>query len=534
MTRKSNLIQAATVAVAAMILMGCYDLEARSSQQIAAEAVECMMNNDPDVGLGLLLVGGKDGYATLLEQTMTKDQLASFRDEECNQLARSTQPATKVVKTYPVNTGIMLPTLTAPEGTAIAMGKPLIVGAQTTKEAKADQTGNKPAISTPAPRPDPTSTPQPPIPPAHRQLEFTVNPQEWDSTYIGDRNHARRYWSETIRNSPDISYQNYQLKDNNGQSWTIQSIFATEKIKKSIGPDTAEYNISLTSHTGVRAQFAGYTLSITPTYGKASGGSIWNPLQDQGAPGHTRFAATTTGVPNGPIRIRIWDSNEPTLNLPEPTRTPTPWRTAIPTSIPAPIATPIPTTTPIPTPTPAPTPPPTRTPTPAPEPTPPSGHPPQPVLETFDNSHWKEYTVLFPTGWTVKPGVELTTFSSPDGRQVMEIGRQPLQKNSSLIRFTEEYRQEILKQASGWDHFTEKSALGGSIPAGNAVIITFDRREAPSNCMEDGITYLLRSKFFPKRSITYSVTSTICQTDPPTWKTLRQKMIDSFTEVPND
>ena len=455
MTRNFNLIQVAMVAVAAMFLMGCYDLEARSRQQIAAEAVECMMNNDPEVGLGLLFVGGKDGYATLLEQTMTKDQLAAFRDEECNQPARSTQPATKVVKTYPADTGIMLSTLTAPEGTAIAMGKPVIVGAQATKEAKANQTGNKPAISTPVPRPDPTSTPQPPIPPEHKQLEFTVNPQEWDSTYIGHRNHARRYWSETIRNSPDISYQNYQLKDNNGRSWTVQSIFATEKVEKSIGPDTAEYNIYLTSQTEATAKFTGYSLSITPAHGKAAG-STWNPLQDQGKPGHTRFAATTTEAPNGPIRIRIWDSNEPTLNLPKPTPILAPRFAPIPTTIPTPTHTPTHAHTHTPTPTPTPTP--LTTPTPAPAPTP--GPPPEPVLELFDNSPWKEYTVLFPTGWTVTPSLELTTFTSPDGRQVMEIARQLIQHDSSLGGFADAYRQEFFKQVPQWDHFTEKSARG--------------------------------------------------------------------------
>ena len=208
------------------------------------------------------------------------------------------------------------------------------------------------------------------------------------------------------------------------------------------------------------------------------------------------------------IEIRIWDTFEPSLQSP----TPTPISKSAPTPPTAPEPTPKPT----------------------PESTPTSGPPPQPALETFDNLDWKEYTVLFPTGWTVRPGVELTTFSSPDGRQVMEIGRQLLQHNSSLIGFTEEYRQELFKQASGWDHFTEKSASGGFIPAGNAVISTFDRRKAPSDCMEDGITYLLRSKYFPKRSMGYSVTSTICQTDLPTWETLRQKMIDSFTEIPTD
>ena len=199
---------------------------------------------------------------------------------------------------------------------------------------------------------------------------------------------------------------------------------------------------------------------------------------------------------------------------PSSTVTPTP----IPTQVPTPAPTPAPTPTPTPTPTAAPTPIPTPTPVPA------------PVLELFDNSAWKEYTVLFPTGWTVQPGLELTTFTSPDGRQAMEIGRHPVQHDAFVGGFADEYRQEILKQAPGWDHFTEKSVRGEFLPAGNAVIATFDRRKTPESCMEDGITYLLRSRFFPKRSMGYSVTVTLCQEDLEKWGEIRDRMMASFTE----
>ena len=115
MMRNSNLIQAAMVTVAAMFLMGCYNIEARSNQQIAEEAIECMMNNDPEAGLGILFVGGKDAYATMLEQTMTKDQLAAFRDENCNQPIRVQQPAAKVVKDIGGNVSQQTPQVIPPQ-----------------------------------------------------------------------------------------------------------------------------------------------------------------------------------------------------------------------------------------------------------------------------------------------------------------------------------------------------------------------------------------------------------------------------------
>ena len=48
--------------------------------------------------------------------------------------------------------------------------------------------------------------------------------------------------------------------------------------------------------------------------------------------------------------------------------------------------------------------------------------------------------------------------------------------------------------------------------------------------MEDGITHLLRSRFFPKRSMGYSVTVVLCQEDLQKWQEIRDRMIESFTE----
>ena len=48
--------------------------------------------------------------------------------------------------------------------------------------------------------------------------------------------------------------------------------------------------------------------------------------------------------------------------------------------------------------------------------------------------------------------------------------------------------------------------------------------------MEDGITNLLRSRFFPKRSTGYSVTITLCQEDLERWDETRTLMLNSFTE----
>ena len=373
------------------------------------------------------------------------------------------------------------------------------------------------ATSPPAPTgvPMSTPTPKPATPPEQKQIVFTLNPQEWDPDNRGLQLHGSSTWQETTRQSPNLSERNHQISDINGQVWTVKSIYAVQKTSHNKGPDTAEYSLLLTTDAPDKGQFPGYKLKITEINGEAAGTGYWDPTKHESPAGTARLAATTKGVPIGPIQIRIWDSNEPTLGPPEaatPTSTPTPRATTAPTPIPAPTPTPAPTSTPAPTQIPTPTP------------------VPAPVLELHDNSDWKEYTVLFPTGWTVQPNPDLTTFTSPDGRLAMEIGRHPVQHNASLGEFADEYRQELLKQAPGWDHFTEKSARGGLIPAGHAVITTFDRRKTATDCTEDGITHLLRSRFFPKRSMGYSVTVTLCQEDLQKWEEIRRKMMESFTE----
>ena len=230
----------------------------------------------------------------------------------------------------------------------------------------------------------------------------------------------------------------------------------------------------------------------------------------------TPIVARATEEPTPTGEVPRGDRLETPKPLPTQTPTPIPTATLIPTATQTPVPTPMPTSTPTPIPT--------ATPIPTPTPVPP------PVLEIFDNTAWKEYTVMFPTGWSAKPGLDLTTFTSPDGRQRMEIGRYLVQFHESVNDLAEAYRNGIFEQAPGWDHFTEKSARGEFITAGNAVIITFDRRKTSGDCTEDGITHLLRSKFFPERSIGYAVTMSVCQEDLGKWEETRRTMMESFAE----
>ena len=241
--------------------------------------------------------------------------------------------------------------------------------------------------------------------------------------------------------------------------------------------------------------------------------------------GPTTPAQAPTLVPIPVSAINLAPTETP--GTPAPTRPPRRiWPTATPTPTPGPPVTPTPTPTPRPTQTPTPTPTPSPTPTPTATPVPP------PTLTLFDNSAWHEYTILYPHGWAVTPGVDLTTFTDPEDDHRMEIGRHLVQHDSSLGEFADQYRKEFFRLARSWHHFEETSARGVFIPAGNAIIATFTRKKDADSCNEDGITYLLRSRYFPVRSMGYSITMTICLSGLARWEQPRDQILDSFRELP--
>ena len=161
----------------------------------------------------------------------------------------------------------------------------------------------------------PTPTPRPLKRPEDKMVEFTVNPQEWSSHYKGSINHGRRYWTETVRKSPDLSDRRIQITDSNGATWTVKSIFSVEATDRSSGPDIADFSIYMVSESRAQAAFNGYEMMIiredtpkTPTAGR------WDPVEDRVPIGQAIMKGRTIGVPKGVLKIRIWDTNEPSLN----------------------------------------------------------------------------------------------------------------------------------------------------------------------------------------------------------------------------
>ena len=65
---------------------------AKTDYEIARETVDCMLQNDPNAGFGILMMGGKDAYARTIEQGMARPGIIEFRDEVCRN--RTPRPPT--------------------------------------------------------------------------------------------------------------------------------------------------------------------------------------------------------------------------------------------------------------------------------------------------------------------------------------------------------------------------------------------------------------------------------------------------------
>lgn len=76
--------------IAAVFLLACgiasqVPDQVKTDHQIAQEAINCMMEKDPDSTMGVLLLGGKDEAARFIEQMGTREQIIEARDEVCTE-----------------------------------------------------------------------------------------------------------------------------------------------------------------------------------------------------------------------------------------------------------------------------------------------------------------------------------------------------------------------------------------------------------------------------------------------------------------
>ena len=222
---------------------------------------------------------------------------------------------------------------------------------------------------------------------------------------------------------------------------------------------------------------------------------------------------------------------------PQPSPTPTP--TARPTPTPRPTATPRPTptrrptATPRPTPTPRPTlrPRPTSTPRPTPTPTlAPTPTPAVPPLQEYRNDQ-AGYTIEYPRDWRVDQETSgVVVLASRNGAAFIEILAEPMSRDGSLGEFTENHRLRVARRAANWELYREISISGEFRGGTNYIHQEFRRREGPTSCIEDVVSHLYRSRFFPARLQGFVVTMSICEDSLRNYGPSRESVMASFEE----
>ena len=157
----------------------------------------------------------------------------------------------------------------------------------------------------------PTPTPEAVIPPQLKHITFTINPQEWASNYGGPQYRAHSNWTEITRRSPDLSSSSLQITDAKGAVWTITAMSSLEMTSHYPGPDRATFTIYMTNDTRATADFSGYAVSFTTADPALKGKGDWDPIKHKRPIEFASISGRTTGVPPGPVTIRIWDTYEP-------------------------------------------------------------------------------------------------------------------------------------------------------------------------------------------------------------------------------
>ena len=120
--------------------------------------------------------------------------------------------------------------------------------------------------------------------------------------------------------------------------------------------------------------------------------------------------------------------------------------------------------------------------------------------------------------------------ASQDGAAFIEILVEPVDSGSSLGEFVEGRRIRRAQQASNWELY-EELAIRGEFRGGiNYVHQEFRRRENSGGCIENAVSHMYRSRYFPARMQGFIITMSICEDSFRTYGPSRESTLSSFEE----
>ena len=116
------------------------------------------------------------------------------------------------------------------------------------------------------------------------------------------------------------------------------------------------------------------------------------------------------------------------------------------------------------------------------------------------------------------------------GAAFIEILAEPMASGSSLGEFVESRRLRMAQQAANWDLYEEIAARGEFRGAVNYIHQEFRRRENPGSCVENAVSHMYRSRYFPIRLQGFIVSMSICEDSLRTHGSSRESILSSFEE----
>ena len=118
------------------------------------------------------------------------------------------------------------------------------------------------------------------------------------------------------------------------------------------------------------------------------------------------------------------------------------------------------------------------------------------------------------------------------GAATIEILSESINKEWSLGEFVENYRLRLMQRAPGWQVYQEKRISGEFRGATNFVRIEFRRQISTGSCVENVVTELYRSRYFPKKLQGFAVSLSICEDSLRQFAQQRDSILSSFQESP--
>ena len=164
----------------------------------------------------------------------------------------------------------------------------------------------------------PTPAPVATVTPQQKEVWIDLDATGWEVTATRDGQiKGFWYWSEQHKRSPDLIWEQRDIRDANGAEWRINRIHAVEEYARNYAgdsrPDLTRYTIELVNASRAHADFTGYAVEATSRDGQASGGTQWDPIEDRGRLGETSFTIQINAGADEPVSLRIWDTFEPAL-----------------------------------------------------------------------------------------------------------------------------------------------------------------------------------------------------------------------------